>query len=75
MLGHNRLVVSKVLNHVEGGVTAVYDRHSYDPEKKAALDAWASKLIGLVDYKPQEIQGQKSEFKINMNIFGNPKVN
>lgn len=48
MLGHNRLVVSKVLNHVEGGVTAVYDRHSYDPEKKAALDAWAAKLETLV---------------------------
>lgn len=48
MLGHNRLVVSKVLNHVEGGVTAVYDRHSYDPEKKAALDAWAQKLEKLV---------------------------
>ncbi len=44
MLGHNRLVVSKVLNHVEGGVTAVYDRHGYDGEKKAALDAWAAKL-------------------------------
>jgi integrase len=49
MLGHNRLVVSKVLNHIEGGITAVYDRHSYDPEKKAALDAWSRKLISLVE--------------------------
>src|SRR4029077_7990940 len=31
--GVPRLVVSKILNHVETGVTAVYDRHSYDREK------------------------------------------
>jgi integrase len=40
-LGINRLVVSKILNHAETGVTSVYDRHSYDREKRAALDAWA----------------------------------
>ena len=34
--GVPRLVVSKILNHVETGVTAVYDRHSYDLEKRAA---------------------------------------
>jgi len=27
----------KILNHVESGVTTVYDRHSYDAEKRAAL--------------------------------------
>ena len=27
--------ISKVLNHVEMAVTAVYDRHSYNPEKKS----------------------------------------
>ena len=34
--GVSRLVVSKILNHVETGVTAVYDRHRYDREKRAA---------------------------------------
>lgn len=43
-LGVPRLVVSKILNHVERGVTAVYDRHSYDPEKRDALEKWARKL-------------------------------
>jgi integrase len=47
-LGIPRLVVSKILNHVERGVTAVYDRHTYDPEKRDALDKWARKLRGLV---------------------------
>ncbi len=37
-----RLVVSKILNHVESGITAVYDRHSYDAEKRHALDLWGN---------------------------------
>jgi integrase len=47
-LGITRLVVSKLLNHVETGVTSVYDRHSYDREKRAALDAWAHRLEEIV---------------------------
>lgn len=43
-----RLVVSKILNHVEGGVTAVYDRHSYDDEKRQALETWARKLESIL---------------------------
>ena len=43
-MGVSRLVVSKVLNHVESGVTAVYDRHSYDAERRAALDAWGRRV-------------------------------
>lgn len=46
--GVPRLVVSKILNHVETGVTAVYDRHSYDLEKRAALDFWGKRLDDLV---------------------------
>ena len=42
--GVPRLVISKVLNHVESGVTAVYDRHSYDAEKRKALAAWSRTL-------------------------------
>jgi integrase len=47
-IGISRLVVSKILNHVETGVTAVYDRHSYDREKRAALDAWACHVEEIV---------------------------
>jgi integrase len=43
-IGIGRLVVSKILNHAEPGVTAVYDRHSYDREKRAALDTWGERL-------------------------------
>ena len=37
-------MIAKVLNHVEHGVTAVYDRHSYDAEKHEALDVWCRSL-------------------------------
>ncbi|NJL26400.1 MAG: tyrosine-type recombinase/integrase [Thermoanaerobaculia bacterium] len=43
-MGIPRLVVSKILNHAESGITAVYDRHGYDAEKRDALERWAAKL-------------------------------
>jgi integrase len=43
-----RLVVSKILNHVEQGVTAIYDRHSYDGEKREALVKWADRLESIL---------------------------
>ena len=51
-LGISRLTVSKILNHVETGVTAVYDRHGYDAEKRHALDTWAAHLESVVNGKP-----------------------
>lgn len=51
-LGVARLVISKVLNHAERGVTAVYDRHSYDAEKRAALEAWEQQLAGILRSEP-----------------------
>lgn len=47
-LGISRLVVSKLLNHIENSVTAIYDRHGYDKEKKQAMEIWGTKLRGLV---------------------------
>lgn len=47
-LGLGRLVVSKILNHAEPGVTAVYDRHGYDAEKRRGLETWASHLASLI---------------------------
>ena len=38
--GVQRFVIGQVLNHKEPGVTKVYDRHSYDPEKRKAMDKW-----------------------------------
>src|SRR5262249_55603348 len=44
-------VVDKILNHVSGtirGVSAIYNRFTYLPERKAALDAWARFVESLV---------------------------
>jgi integrase len=49
--GIARLTISKILNHVETGVTAIYDRHSYDAEKQAALVWWDQKLTAILEKK------------------------
>ena len=43
--------ISAVLNHVEDGarVTRVYDRYSYDAEKRIALETWARRLRAIID--------------------------
>jgi integrase len=46
--GIPRLTISKILNHVERSVTAVYDRHSYDAEKAAALAWWDARLHAIL---------------------------
>jgi integrase len=50
-LGINRLVISKILNHVESSVTSIYDRHGYDAEKRHALESWAAHLQGILSGK------------------------
>jgi integrase len=54
-IGIERLVVSKILNHVENHVTAVYDRHSYDPEKRTALLKWEQRLDEIASEPPAKI--------------------
>jgi integrase len=49
--GIERLTISKVLNHVERSVTAVYDRHSYDAEKAAALAWWDARVRAIVEQR------------------------
>jgi integrase len=51
-MGISRLVVSKILNHTDNNsITAIYDRHSYDAEKRLALEAWSLKLSEIYDGK------------------------
>jgi integrase len=45
-------IIEKVLNHSKGevsGVAAVYNRHGYLPEKRQALETWATHLRGVID--------------------------
>lgn len=44
-LGVTETIVGRVLNHAPQGVTAkVYALHSYEPEKRSALDRWAAEI-------------------------------
>jgi integrase len=54
-VGVERFVIGKLLNHVEPGVTKVYDRHSYDAEKKKAMDKWARMLSSILTYEPTNV--------------------
>jgi integrase len=62
-LGVDRLVISKILNHAEGGVTKTYDRHRYEAEKRAALDRWALHLRAVVDGKDDGIVVQLASIR------------
>ncbi len=48
-IGVDRIVISKLLNHSEVGVTGIYDRHSRDPEKRAAMERWGQRLKAIID--------------------------
>lgn len=43
-----RFVVAKVLGHRIPGITGVYDRASYEDEKREALEAWGDRLEEIV---------------------------
>jgi integrase len=55
-LGAQRLTVSKILNHADESVTAVYDRNAYQPEKRQALTAWANRVEQIVTGKSAKKQ-------------------
>ena len=50
-LGVNLQTIEAVLGHTSGsrsGVVGVYQRHSFDAEKRAALEAWGAHITALV---------------------------
>jgi integrase len=47
-IGISRNIVARVLNHLETDVTRIYDRYSYDSEKRDALGRWATELMRIV---------------------------
>jgi len=50
-----RLVVGRVLNHKDTGVTGIYDRNEFLAEKNAALAQWASYLLSIVTPQPNKV--------------------
>ena len=59
-LGTAPHVVDKILNHTAGtirGVAAIYNRYQFEPERKAALEAWARFVESLVRPSPSNVVG------------------
>ena len=54
-----RLVVSKLLNHVDSEITGRYDRHSYDAQKLDAVREWGQKVASIVAAIAAEARDQK----------------
>ncbi len=51
-LGVDRLIIGKLLNHAEQGVTGrVYDLGAYAEQKRLAMAAWSNKLMEIVSGK------------------------
>jgi integrase len=50
--GVPRFVISRILNHSEEkDITSVYDRYSYDAEKRAAMEFWNRQLSAILKGK------------------------
>lgn len=47
-----RFTIERILDHADDAVAATYDRHSYDREKKNALEAWARRLNEILQGQP-----------------------
>jgi integrase len=54
-------IAELVINHAKGGVEAIYDRHRYQREIKAALALWAERLIAIVgEHEPTVVPLQRA---------------
>ena len=40
------------IRHTRKGIQAAYDRHTYDAEKRAALEAWERRLLAIAKKDP-----------------------
>ena len=48
-------IAELLINHVRGGVEAVYDKYSYDGEKRAALARWADHVLAVTEGRESNV--------------------
>ena len=53
-LGTDRFTLARILNHADREVTGVYDRYTYDDEKRRALRKWDRRLQAIVAGEAQQ---------------------
>jgi integrase len=54
-VGVDVIVIEKLLNHTLGGMMKVYQRHSFDAEKRAALIRWDARVRQIVSAEPAKV--------------------
>jgi len=52
--GVSEMVAELAIGHTRKGIAAVYDLHTYDREKRAALEAWERRLARLIAGEPAD---------------------
>lgn len=65
-LGINLPVIERVLNHVSGsfgGIVGVYQRHEFQDEKQAALEAWGRFVMSLAEPSENVIEMRRRKKK------------
>jgi integrase len=62
-IGIDDVVAESVLGHKLQGIMAVYNRHSYDVEKRQALEKWEKKLRRIIGIDELEATGKVIEFR------------
>jgi integrase len=63
-LGVQPHVIEAVLNHVSGakaGVAGIYNRSTYEPEKRTALNLWAEHLLAIVENRASNVTPLRRE--------------
>ncbi len=63
-LGIQPHVIEAILNHVSGhkaGVAGIYQRSSYEREKRTALDLWAMHLLSIVEGRASNVTPLRRE--------------
>jgi integrase len=48
-------VAEMTIGHVRGGIVAVYDKYSYQPEIKTALAWWADRVLAVVEGRERKV--------------------
>jgi integrase len=61
--GHHRLVVKKLLNHLDSDVTGIYDRYEYMAERRGALNLLAQHVLALTEESGKPAQKTKTKKK------------
>jgi integrase len=58
-LGIQPHIVEAALNHISGhkaGVAGIYNRASYEAEKRTALARWAERIMAIVENRPSNVE-------------------